>query len=202
MQKENNTPYSKLVPHATTNGARRCLTSLSRREAVLSSWYGRSRCRWNFAIHITNFCYVTSAWNMSVCIVHAYNNCMYIYVNIFLFNFFDHEFFPKYSWYFLLFHFTFCVRVSTIIRFFVNQRCIVCCLLWKRTCFRHGIESFVWFATKTATKNIPKSVHTPGQNLYRDTPQFTGVHVRWRTSTGVTSVFWLTARREHCVPFQ
>ncbi len=32
-----------MVPHRSTNRARRCLTSLSRREAVLSSWYGRSR---------------------------------------------------------------------------------------------------------------------------------------------------------------
>ena len=32
-----------MVPHRSTNQARTCLTSLSRREAVLSSWYGRSR---------------------------------------------------------------------------------------------------------------------------------------------------------------
>ena len=31
-----------MVPHRSTNRARRCLTSLSRREAVLSSLYGRS----------------------------------------------------------------------------------------------------------------------------------------------------------------
>ena len=31
-----------MVPHRSTNRARRCLTSMSRREAVLSSWYGRS----------------------------------------------------------------------------------------------------------------------------------------------------------------
>jgi hypothetical protein len=31
-----------VVPHRSTNRARTCLTSLSRREAVLSSWYGRS----------------------------------------------------------------------------------------------------------------------------------------------------------------
>ena len=31
-----------MVPHRSTNQARRCLTSLSRREAVLSSLYGRS----------------------------------------------------------------------------------------------------------------------------------------------------------------
>lgn len=35
-----------MVPHRSTNLARRCLTSLSRREAVLSSWYGRS-CKTN-----------------------------------------------------------------------------------------------------------------------------------------------------------
>ena len=33
-----------MVPHRSTNQARTCLTSLSRREAVLSCWYGRSRC--------------------------------------------------------------------------------------------------------------------------------------------------------------
>ena len=31
-----------MVPHRSTNLARQCLTSLSRREAVLSLWYGRS----------------------------------------------------------------------------------------------------------------------------------------------------------------
>lgn len=39
---KNNTRDSNVVPHRSTNRARRCLTSLSRREAVLSSWYGRS----------------------------------------------------------------------------------------------------------------------------------------------------------------
>ena len=34
--KKNNTPYSNVVPHRSTKGARSCLTSLSRREAVLS----------------------------------------------------------------------------------------------------------------------------------------------------------------------
>ena len=41
MQK-NNTRDSNVVPHRSTNRARQCLTSLSRREAVLSLWYGRS----------------------------------------------------------------------------------------------------------------------------------------------------------------
>jgi hypothetical protein len=40
--KKNNTWDSNVVPHRSTNQARRCLTSLSRREAVLSTWYGRS----------------------------------------------------------------------------------------------------------------------------------------------------------------
>ena len=31
-----------MVPHRSTNQARTCLTSLSKREAVLSCWYGRS----------------------------------------------------------------------------------------------------------------------------------------------------------------
>ena len=41
-KEKNNTWDSNVVPHRSTNQARRCLTSLSRREAVLSSWYGRS----------------------------------------------------------------------------------------------------------------------------------------------------------------
>jgi hypothetical protein len=46
--KKNNTRDSNVVPHRSTNRARRCLTSLSRREAVLSSWYGRSCLVHNF----------------------------------------------------------------------------------------------------------------------------------------------------------
>ncbi len=42
QRKKNNTWDSNVVPHRSTNQARRCLTSLSRREAVLSTWYGRS----------------------------------------------------------------------------------------------------------------------------------------------------------------
>ena len=41
-QKENNTQDSNVVPHRSTNSTRQCLTSLSRREAVLSLWYGPS----------------------------------------------------------------------------------------------------------------------------------------------------------------
>ena len=43
-KKENNPWDSNVVPHRSTNQARTCLTSLSRREAVLSCWYGRSHC--------------------------------------------------------------------------------------------------------------------------------------------------------------
>lgn len=39
---KNNTQDSNVVPHRSTNWARQCLTSLSRREAVLSLWYERS----------------------------------------------------------------------------------------------------------------------------------------------------------------
>ena len=46
--KENNTRDSNVVPHRSTNRARACLTSLSRREAVLSCWYGRSHLYHNF----------------------------------------------------------------------------------------------------------------------------------------------------------
>ena len=42
LDKKNNTWDSNVVPHRSTNQARTCLTSLSRREAVLSCWYGRS----------------------------------------------------------------------------------------------------------------------------------------------------------------
>jgi hypothetical protein len=49
LQKENNTWDSNVVPHRSTNQARTCLTSLSRREAVLSCWYGRSRMVWTLA---------------------------------------------------------------------------------------------------------------------------------------------------------
>lgn len=41
-EQKNNTRDSNVVPHRSTNLARQCLTSLSRREAVLSLWFGRS----------------------------------------------------------------------------------------------------------------------------------------------------------------
>ena len=41
-KQKNNTRDSNVVPHRSTNLARQCLTSLSRREAVLSLWYVRS----------------------------------------------------------------------------------------------------------------------------------------------------------------
>ena len=44
-KQKNNTRDSNVVPHRSTNLARQCLTSLSRREAVLSLWYGRSYLR-------------------------------------------------------------------------------------------------------------------------------------------------------------
>ena len=36
-----NTGYSQAVTHPRTNPARHCLTSVIRRELVLSVWYGR-----------------------------------------------------------------------------------------------------------------------------------------------------------------
>ena len=42
MLQKNNTRDSNVVPHRSTNRARWCLTSQSGRDAVLSSWYGRS----------------------------------------------------------------------------------------------------------------------------------------------------------------
>ena len=50
-EQKNNTRDSNVVPHRSTNLARQCLTSLSRREAVLSLWYGRS---W----HIQNYLHI------------------------------------------------------------------------------------------------------------------------------------------------
>ena len=47
-RKKNNTRDSNVVPHRSTNLARSCLTSLSRREAVLSWLYGRSWQVWNY----------------------------------------------------------------------------------------------------------------------------------------------------------
>ena len=44
---KNNNRDSNVVPHRSTNLARQCLTSLSRREAVLSLWYGRSWHDWS-----------------------------------------------------------------------------------------------------------------------------------------------------------
>ena len=51
-KKEINIRDSNVVPHRSTNLTRRCLTSLSGREAVLSSWYGRFRQEVFMQIHI------------------------------------------------------------------------------------------------------------------------------------------------------
>ena len=48
MRLVNNTQDSNVVPHHKTNWAQTSLTSLSRQEAVLSCWYGRS----NFYLQI------------------------------------------------------------------------------------------------------------------------------------------------------
>ena len=42
QEQKNNTRDANVVPHRNTNRAQLCLTSLSRRQAVLSSWYGLS----------------------------------------------------------------------------------------------------------------------------------------------------------------
>ena len=41
VKKVYDTGYSQAVTHPSTNPARRCLTSVIRRELVLSAWYGR-----------------------------------------------------------------------------------------------------------------------------------------------------------------
>ena len=41
MQNAYNTRDSQAVTHPSTNRARRCLTSVIRREPVYSTWYGR-----------------------------------------------------------------------------------------------------------------------------------------------------------------
>ena len=64
--KKNNTRDSNVVPHRSTNLARSCLTSLSRREAVLSWLYGRSW-RWWHHCCITSRCllrkYCIQVWH-------------------------------------------------------------------------------------------------------------------------------------------
>ena len=56
-KKENNTRDSNVVPHRSTNRARQCLTSLSRREAVLSLWFGRSQHK---SPSVTSYTYLLS----------------------------------------------------------------------------------------------------------------------------------------------
>ena len=66
QKRENNTRDSNVVPHRSTNRARQCLTSLSRREAVLSLWFGRSHFQhiytWlqSFALKKTRFWLINS----------------------------------------------------------------------------------------------------------------------------------------------
>ena len=64
-KQKNNTRDSNVVPHRSTNLARLCLTSLSRREAVLSQWYGRSWSReTEFTLQICNLKVIfASTWN-------------------------------------------------------------------------------------------------------------------------------------------
>ena len=42
-EKDNSTWCSQAVTHPSTNQAQHCLTSVIRRELVLSTWYGRCR---------------------------------------------------------------------------------------------------------------------------------------------------------------
>ena len=60
-QKAYGTRCSQAVPHPSTILARRCLTSVIRRERVCSSWYGRRQHLWNcthirtaFTIHMNS----------------------------------------------------------------------------------------------------------------------------------------------------
>ena len=63
--KKNNTWDSNVVPHRSTNQARTYLNSLSRREAVLSCWYGRSYLRSSHIASLTRTTtYSTHAHNL------------------------------------------------------------------------------------------------------------------------------------------
>ena len=63
QEQKNNTRDSNVVPHRSTNLARQCLTSLSRREAVLSLWYGRS-CRIGTLQTVETALYMYSVYSM------------------------------------------------------------------------------------------------------------------------------------------
>ena len=62
-EQKNNTRDSNVVPHRSTNRARTCLTSLSRREAVLSCWYGRSYYEWDSQSICTVCCLTTKFYS-------------------------------------------------------------------------------------------------------------------------------------------
>ena len=66
-KQKNNTKDSNVVPHRSTNLARQCLTSLSRREAVLSLWYGRSCTRRRKKNLYSNFS-ILPLWDTNHCL--------------------------------------------------------------------------------------------------------------------------------------
>ena len=50
-----NTVYSQAVTHPSTNTAQCCLTSVIRRELVLSTWYGRRQYTQLHLLYLTKF---------------------------------------------------------------------------------------------------------------------------------------------------
>ena len=68
-KQKNNTRDSNVVPHRSTNLARQCLTSLSRREAVLSLWYGRS---WTYTTFLHIYTLTLTLTLTLTCTTHHY----------------------------------------------------------------------------------------------------------------------------------
>ena len=63
MWKAYGTKCSQAVPHPSTILARRCLTSVIRRERVCSSWYGRRR----WVVNFTDVILLRASWGACRC---------------------------------------------------------------------------------------------------------------------------------------
>ena len=71
-----NTRYSQAVTHPSTNRARRCLTSVIRREPVCSTWYGRRRESNEIYSHIYGLCECVILLSLTICFCNAYNSVL------------------------------------------------------------------------------------------------------------------------------